>query len=149
MRTVFLVLALFALAACAGSQPYSKRDLSQVHQAYGEIVPIYLSFKQAYMSNDTPGVLRAFHREQQACRLVDVVDKRDTIDPNVQLFQASAALDNLCNDIEGIYVVWAKKHRYPYDKGIQPAFVEDAFKDGDLNVKKLPKYLKHPSDLLA
>jgi hypothetical protein len=149
MRKLPLLLLALLLAGCAGTRLYTPQDMVQVHQADATIVPIYKSFKRAYVQNYTAGILEAFHREQVACRLVDVIDQRDSIDPNIQLFQASASLDNLCNDIEGIYVGWAKKHHYRYDKSIPPAFVADTFKGADLEVKKLPGYLKHPTDLLA
>src|SRR5437588_46403 len=112
-QTVFLILLGFTLAGCRGTQAYTAEDLSQVRSAYAALHPIYVNFKADYVRADRRGILTYFHREQLACKVVDQVDSRDTIDPNVKLFQASIELDNLCNAIESAYAYWASKHGYP------------------------------------
>jgi hypothetical protein len=105
---------------------------------------VYRAFKVAYFAGNTRMILTEYARERKVCKLIDVVDKRDTIDPNTNLFVASAGLDSLCNDIESAYAGWAKLHHYPYDKSIVPSRPEDAFVDGDANLEKMPKQMEHP-----
>ena len=146
MRRVLLLLPLLAvLAACRGTQAYTAEDLAQVKEAYNNIPPIYIAFKRVYYGGDTAGILAEYHKAQAACRVEDAVDKRDTIDPNTNLFAASSGLDSLCNDMDSAYVQWAKQHHYPYDKSIVPGRREDVFVDGDANLLKMPKQMEHPA----
>ena len=140
-------LAALLLAGCLSSQPYTAQDLSAVKRVYAELLPLYVDFRSAYFHNDGVQMGQDFHVEQRLCKHVDVIDKRDSIDPNVNLFQASAGLDNFCNDIESVYAAWEKDHHLPYDKSIVPAFRLDAFKGSDVALKKLVKYLRNPSAL--
>jgi hypothetical protein len=141
-----LLLAVF-LAGCRGTQLYSKQDLQQVHQAWNELRPTYLAFERAYKQNDVPAMLADYHRERRQCKLVDVIDNRDSIDPNVHLFAASAALDDICNTIESAYTTWAIPHHYPYDQNVVPSRKGDEFIGMDLEFKEIPKWLRHPSTL--
>lgn len=145
MRRLPLLLLLVAAAACRGTQSYSTTDLHQVQQAYRTIPPLYRAFKAAYYADNGPLIVKDYAQEQKLCRLVDTIDKRDTIDPNTNLFSASAGLDSLCNDIEAAYTGWAIQHHYPYDKSIIPGRSQDAFVDGDSNLKKMPKQMELPS----
>lgn len=111
------------------------------------VPPIYRSFKAAYLAQNTAGIRRYYRREQRACHIVDDVDHRDTIDPNVNLFAVSAGLDTLCNDIETAYAQWAKAHGYPYDKSLPPSTPQDVFVDGDASLEKMPDQIKHPAAL--
>jgi hypothetical protein len=148
MRASLLLLPLLiVLAGCRGTEPYSKQDLAQVNQAYAEIRPIYRAFEKAYFANDTPRILSYYAKEQRACHLVDEIDARDTIDPNVNLYQASFALDVFCNDIESAYAQWAIAHHRPYDKTVVPSLRDEAFKDGDDYMTNMSKWLKSPSHL--
>jgi hypothetical protein len=147
MRKLWLIVIVLFLAGCQGTQAYTKEDLVQVRQAAATIKPIYLQFRHDYFADDTPAVLRDYAQEQRACKLVDLIDKRDTIDPNVDLFQASAELDDLCNAIESAYVYWAKKHGYPYDKTVVPGRKQEVFLGSDADLKTLPKYLRTPRAL--
>jgi len=142
-----LAPALLLLAGCRDVQPYSQLDLRQVNQAYAEIRPIYYQFRTAFRYGDAQGIVTGFQREQAACKLVDIIDERDTIDPTTKLFTASSALDSYCNDIESAYAYWAKKHHLPYDKTVQRAGYPDVFKDGDYNMKRMASLLRHPSAL--
>jgi hypothetical protein len=144
MRRLSFLVLLLALSACRGTQPYTSEDFHQVRQAYATIPPIYRNFKAAYLAGNRAGILREYRREQRACRLVDVIDNRDTIDPNINLFAVSAGLDTLCNDIEYAYTDWAMKHGYPYDRSITPGRPQDVFVDGDASLEKMPKQMEHP-----
>lgn len=147
MRALFLLpLALLAVA-CRGTQPYSQTDLVEVKQAYVSVHPTYLAFKRAFQAGNGRDIMRLYRREHAQCRLVDTIDKRDTIDPNVNLYQASITLDDMCNAIESAYVFWAKKHRLPYDKIVVPARPREAFVGSDADLKKIKKYFRHPSAL--
>jgi hypothetical protein len=88
-----------------------------------------------------------YSREQELCTRVDVVDRRDTIDPNTNLFQASVGLDNFCNDIESSYAGWEKLHHRHYDKRVVPSFPENAFKASILSLEQMNKYLRRPAAL--
>ena len=144
MRLLPFFLLLVAAVGCRGTQAYSSTDLQQVRQAYRIIPPVYRAFKAAYYGGNTRVMLKEYAREKKVCRLVDVVDRRDTIDPNTNLFAASAGLDSLCNDVESAYAGWAIKHHYPYDKSIVPSRPQDAFVDGDANLEKMPAQMEHP-----
>ena len=143
----FLLLSLLLLAACRGTQPYTAQDLSQVKQGYNELLPTYLSFKRAYSAGNTAGILKYYYRERIECRTVDQVDNRDTIDPNVNLFQASIGLDNFCNAVESAYVSWAMQNRYPYPKNVIPARPFEAFIVSDKSLGVMPKYMRRPASL--
>lgn len=147
MRRLSLLALLILLAGCRGTQPYTAQDLSGVKVAQATIVPVYVAFKRSYFRDDVAAVKQTYAQEQRDCKQVDVIDKRDTIDPNVNLFQASAELDDLCNAIESAYVYWARKHGLPYDKTILPGRRQEVFLGSDTDLKTLPKYLRHPSAL--
>jgi hypothetical protein len=146
-QTVFLILLGLGIAGCRGTQAYTSVDLVQVRSAYATLQPIYVHFKADYLRGDKGGILSYLQREQAACRVVDAIDSRDTIDPNVKLFQASIELDNLCNAIESAYAYWASHHHYSYDKSITPYPPNDAFLIADTDLLKMPGYLKRPSNL--
>ena len=122
-------------------------DTVQVRQAASEIVPVYQGFKHAYLSNNGASLAYWYGREQQDCKLVDVIDKRDSIDPNIKLFAASENLDDLCNDIEVAWAYWAKQHHMKYEEKLVPAVVSDAWLDGDKRVETLPVLLRNPDQL--
>lgn len=145
MRWLTLLVLLVGLSACGQTQLYTPQDLRQVRQVYATLPPIYRSFRAAYLAGNKEGILRGYREERKACRLVDEIDKRDTIDPNINLFAASAGFDSLCNDIEYAYMDWAKKHGYPYVKALVPVRPQDVFVDGDFNIKKMPKQMQHPA----
>lgn len=88
-----------------------------------------------------------YRAEQVLCARVDVVDVRDTIDPNANLFQASAGLDNFCNDIESAYAGWERSHHHAYDKRVVPSYPENAFKGSQLSLKQMNMYLRRPAAL--
>lgn len=146
-RLLLLVPVLLLLTACGEGAPYTQQDLQEVNQAYAQIRPVYLNFKKAFIHHDAQGIQSGFQREQIACRLVDKIDKRDSIDPNTKLFTASSALDSYCNDIESAYAYWAKAHHLPYDKTVVRETYPDVFKDGDYNMKRMASLLRHPSAL--
>jgi hypothetical protein len=145
-RLIFLAL-LVALAGCRGTQPYTSADLTGVKTAEATIVPVYRQFKQEYGRDNRAEIQRTYAREQEVCKQVDVIDKRDTIDPNVNLFQASAELDDFCNSIESAYVYWAKRHGLPYDKSIVPGRRQEVFLQADADLLTIGKYLRHPAAL--
>lgn len=147
MRLCPLLGLLFLLTACASTAPYSRQDLTQVHQAWTEIGPVYKNFKQAYMRNDSTSLSYWYQQEQVDCKLVDQIDTRDTIDPNNKLFLASADVVDMCNDIEGAWAFWRRAHGLSYDKTLVPPSVLYNWKDGDLDVKTIPGLLRHPSAL--
>jgi hypothetical protein len=147
MRRLFLLAVLVALAGCRGTQAYTAQDLSGVKTAEATIVPIYLEFKRDYSRDNQAAVQRTYAQEQKDCKQVDVIDKRDTIDPNVNLFQASAELDDFCNAIESAYVYWAKRHGLPYDKSIVPGRRQEVFLGSDADLKTINKYIRHPAAL--
>ncbi len=142
-----LTLLAVMLTACTGTQKYSSRDFQQVHQGWAELRVTYPAFRAAFKADDTAGILAWYHRERQQCKLVDEIDNRDSIDPNINLFWASAALDDICNTIETAYTTWARPHGYPYDKNIVPARPAEIFVGMDLEFKEIPKMLRHPDSL--
>ncbi len=146
-RDVLLLLLLPLLVACRGTDLYTSRDLAQVKQAYATIKPIYLAFRYAYHHHLTAGIVSNYHREQRACRLVDDINRRDTIDPGTNLFAASDDLDSFCNDIEEAWSYWAPRHGYPYKKSVPASRPTQEFLDGDFNLGKIKAYLRHPSQL--
>jgi hypothetical protein len=150
MRAVLLLtlsILTLLLAACRGSELYSQQDLQQVTQTYKQLRPIYLSFKRAIIADDSAGVLLGFQREHAPCAVVDQIDNRDTIDPNVALFQASIGLDDLCNAIESAYADWAIQHHRSYPKNFQPLRRSDVFIGAEGDLKKMNHELNHPSSL--
>lgn len=147
MRFLPFAALLLLLAGCASTALYQPVDTDQVRTAAAEIVPVYEGFKQAYLSNNGASLAYWYGREQNDCKLVDVIDKRDSIDPNIKLFAASENLDDLCNDIEVAWAYWAKQHHMKYESKLVPAVVTDAWVDGDKRVALLPELMAHPSQL--
>lgn len=147
MRKILVIPLLLILAGCRGTQPYTSQDLAQVKQADSTIVPIYKQFKHDYRRDNQAAIQHTYTLEQQACKQVDVIDKRDTIDPNVNLFQASAELDDFCNAIESAYVYWAKRHGLAYDKSIIPGRRQEVFLGSDADLKTIDKYIRDPAAL--
>ncbi|GAC1324216.1 MAG: hypothetical protein NVSMB22_12770 [Chloroflexota bacterium] len=147
MRLLPLLGLVFLLAACASSALYTQQDLVQVRQSWTEIGPVYKNFKRAYMHHDDASLRYWYAQEQTRCKLVDVIDKRDTIDPNIKLFQASADVVDLCNDMEGVWAFWRRAHGLSYDKALLPASLFYNWQDGDLDIKKVPGLLRHPNEL--
>lgn len=147
MWRISLLGLLMFLSGCRGTQPYTAQDLSAVKVAGETVIPVYLQFKRGYKSNDPALIEQGYQQEQQVCKQVDVIDKRDTIDPNVDLFQASAELDDFCNAVESAYAYWAKKHHLPYDKTIVPGRHQEVFLQSDLDLKTFQKYVRDASAL--
>jgi hypothetical protein len=147
MRRLPLLSLLVLLAACRGTSPYTRQDLAQVRHAYRTITPIYRHFKRAYAANNLPAMRRWYHREQRACRLVDQIDQRDTIDANTNLFAASTGLDSLCNDIEYAYAGWREAHGLRYNTKLTPGDPATVFVDGDIALLKMPREMRHPAGL--
>lgn len=145
--TLLAAPLLLLLSACSPGPPYTQQDLREVNLAYSQIRPIYFDFRSAYIHHDAAGIRSGFEREQVACRLVDKIDRRDSIDPNTKLFTASSALDSFCNDIESAYEYWAKAHHLPYDRTVVRETYPDVFKDGDYNMKRMRKILRDPAGL--
>jgi hypothetical protein len=143
--SILASLALAVLAGCGVTRPYLSTDLSQVTGAYATIKPIYEGFKAAYDANSATAIAREFAREQRACRLVDDIDNRDTIDPNTNLFSASAALDTYCNDIESAYSGWRKAHGLSYDETLPVTLPNTYFLDGDYDMKQMHLWLSNPA----
>lgn len=147
MRFLVLCTLLVLLAGCQGAQLYTQEDLHQVNQGWNELYPTYRAFETAYKVGNTNGILTQFARLEQECKIPDQIDKRDTIDPNIKLFEASVALDDMCDTVESAYVTWAKPHGYPYDKTVLPSRPSEVFIGTDVEVKGVPKLLAHPSEL--
>lgn len=145
MRFAILLVLAVALAGCNfTSPPYTQADITQVNEAYHMLHSNYLDFKKAYWSHNDPLLRTSYHRVEQACRIVDVIDNRDSIDPNVKLFSASAELDNFCNDIEVVHAVWAKDHHYHYQAKLLPDIPEETFLGADKCFATMPDLLAHP-----
>lgn len=145
MRRIVSVLALgFLLGACAGPEPYTQKDLVQIRATYRVLVPTYRSFKAAYLSNNFPRMKAGFRREQQTCRTVDEIDKRDTISPSVNLFLASEGLDNLCNSIEYAYASWRRDHHMSWDESLNLGPEADLFVNADDSLVHMPEEMRHP-----
>lgn len=162
MRIFIILFCALSLAGCGGncfspqgycSSPYARRfsplDLRQVRAVYSNLRPIYEQFKVADRSNNSQGLASAFAREQRLCVRVDTIDRRDTIDPNTNLFQASTGLDTLCNTIESIYAGWREQRHLPFDKSISAAPATDptVFEGADKTIAHMAKWLEHPSTL--
>jgi hypothetical protein len=146
MHRLLPVLALgFLLAACAGQEPYTQQDLVQVRGVYRTLAPTYRTFRAAYLRNDFRTMRAAFATEQRVCRVVDQIDRRDTISPNVQLFVASEGLDNMCNSIEYAYASWRHDHHLPYNESLQLGAEADLFVRADASLEQMPAELRHPS----
>lgn len=147
MRTtlVAIIMMLF-LTACASSQPYTQRDLQQVNHAFRVLRPIYLDFRTAFFRGDFAQMTRDFASRRPACKEVDAVDRRDTIDPNTDLFQLSAGMDGMCNDIESVYAAWEKAHHMKYDKSIVLAFLSQAFNGSDRGLRIMAQFQRHPRE---
>lgn len=144
-RILCSLLILILLAGCTGTQPYTATDLHQVREAYATITPIYNAFKVAYANNNAPAMNRLFARHTRACRLVDTIDSRDTIDSNTNLFEASSYLDSFCNDIESAYSGWRQAHGLSYDKSLPATIPGTYFVDGDYNMTQMARLLRHPA----
>lgn len=142
-----LLPLMLLLSGCFSTPLYTAQDLQQVRDSDHTLVPLYKDFRAAFHRRDAAVMQQDFEREQIAARQVDQIDVRDSIDPNTNLFQASAELDNLCNDIEAVWAAWEKAHHMPYDKSIQPALLSEAFQGSDKGLKDLAKWLRHPSSL--
>lgn len=142
---LLLPIGLLVLSGCTVQQPYTPLDLIQVRAAARAIVPIYVNFMNAYLTNDRAALVRDYRREQVACRLEDRVDRRDTIDPNVNLFAASADLGGFCNNLESAYVRWAITNHLPYDSTVNPSGA-DPFNGSAIALAKMPVLLAHPSE---
>lgn len=140
-----LLILLPLIAGCAGTRPYTAKDLRQVNRAYDQLAPIFTQFQAAYNQNNLPAMRRLYAREQRACRLVDTIDKRDSIDPNTNLFTASSYLDSFCNDIETAYASWRKAHHLPYDHAAFLSAPGTYFVDGDYNIVHFHDLMKHPA----
>jgi hypothetical protein len=147
MRVFVLLTLVVFIAGCRGTQPYTAEDLHQVKAAYADIGPLYAGFKKAFAQGDAAGILHGYAQEQSDCRLVDEIDKRDTIDPNTNLFMASAGLDWMCDSIEEAYTYWAKRHGYPYDKHLTTDRPQDIFTGTDKSYVLMNDWLRHPSSL--
>jgi hypothetical protein len=144
---ILLILTPLAIAASRSSNPYTSQALRDVKQNYAQLHPVYLRFKASYQRKDALAMADQYRREQIVCAKVDKVDQRDTIDPNTDLFAASAELDNVCNLIESAYAAWEKAHHLKWDKRVTPAFPGDLWSGEDLSLKKMRGYLRHPSAL--
>jgi hypothetical protein len=148
MRRALLILLLpCLLVGCLGTQPYYSIDVQQVNRAYVTLKPIFLAFRSAYLRRDAAGMAREYAREQRACRLVDTIDHRDTIDSSTNLYVASSYLDSFCNDIETAYSLWRKAHGQSYDKSLPPTLPGTYFLDGDYNLTEFPILMRHPAGL--
>jgi hypothetical protein len=147
MRRLGLLSLLLLLAGCRGTQSFTQQDLSDVKQAWNALNPTMQAFRQGYKTGNASTIQGAFRQNEIYCKIVDGVDKRDTIDPNVNLFQASIALDDICNNIESVYVEWEKAHGLPYDTTIVPSRPGDEFLGLDKEMKKVPNYLRNPGSL--
>jgi hypothetical protein len=145
--TASLVIALVVLTSCGSSRPYTSQDLKDVKSIYASLLPVYLNFRSAYARSDWTQMTLDYRAEQVLCARVDVVDVRDTIDPNANLFQASVGLDNFCNDIESAYAGWEKSYHRAYDKRVVPSYPENAFKGSQLSLKQMNMYLRRPAAL--
>lgn len=145
MRRLPVLLVLLLVIGCRGTQAYTRQDLQQVRHAYAVIPPLYSAFKRAFIANNPVQMRRDFRREQVACRPLDQVDQRDTIDPNVNLFEVSVGLDDMCNAIESGYADWNKQHGRPYDRTLTlPAPGQD-FVQADTDRLKMPEEMRHPA----
>lgn len=146
MQTVFLVALAGALGGCGG-QKYSPQDMAQVRAVYAALLPTYVRFEVAYKAGATARILRLYARERRECKAVDVIDARDSIDPNINLFQASATLDGMCNTIDSAYAWWAKTHRRPYNVSLVPDTPANLFVGMIPLLQKVPLQLKYPDAL--
>ncbi|MGH2449363.1 MAG: hypothetical protein ACRDFS_12275 [Chloroflexota bacterium] len=148
MRPVFLLAALpfVLLAGCGSSQPYTALDLRQVNRGWASLKPIYFHFRNAYYGKNAAAMLHAYHQERRECRLMDQIDKRDTINPNTRLFEASSDLDSICNTIESVENMWAENHHKPYDKNL-PLADPPYFEGTDQIVLVMPSLLAAPAKL--
>jgi hypothetical protein len=147
MRAILVAIAmLLFLPACASSQEYSHQDLRQVNHAYSLLLPVYLDFRAAFHRGDFAQMTRDFASRRPACKEVDAIDRRDTIDPNTDLFQLSAGLDGMCNDIESVYAAWEKAHHMKFDKSIVLSFLAQAFKGSDRGLRIMAQFQRHPRD---
>jgi hypothetical protein len=144
--TVIAIAMMLLLTACASSQKYTQQDLQQVNHAFSVLRPIYLDFRAAFFRYDFVQMTRYFVARRPACREVDAIDRRDTIDPNTDLFQLSAGLDGMCNDIESVYAAWEKAHHMKYDKSIVPSFLSQAFNGSDRGLRIMAQFQRHPAD---
>lgn len=146
MRPLLPALALgILMTACGGSAPYTQLDLQQVRGVSRVLVPTYVSFRAAYLRDGLSTMNADFRAEQRVCRTVDQIDQRDTISPNVQLFLASEALDNLCNSIEYAYATWRRQHHLSYNESLNLGPPADLFVQADASLKQMPAELQHPS----
>jgi hypothetical protein len=144
MRFAPLLAAILLVAGCSSTQPYSRRDLQQVREAYATIVPLYLDFKRAAIAGNNREIVRDYHREVVACRVNDAVDRRDTIDATTNLFAVSAEIDDLCNTMDSAYTGWARAHGRPYPKDVVPGRLADEFISADKDLVLMPQQMAHP-----
>ncbi|HEX8918112.1 MAG TPA: hypothetical protein VF898_06395 [Chloroflexota bacterium] len=148
MRRIVISLCLLGLVGCSSSRPYTALDLAQVKAGYHSLLPVYLHYRKAFFAHDFAVMQQEFAAEQVICKTqIDPVDRRDTIDPNTNLFQASGDLDNMCNDVESTYAGYRKLHHMSYDKTINPSFPPESFSGSDKELAAIKKYFKHPSAL--
>jgi hypothetical protein len=139
-----VLIFMLLLTGCASPARYTSQDLSQVKSTFHELLPVYDAFKVAWRHNNLTAMTRQFKREQVVCRQVDVIDARDSITPDTDLFWASTVLDNMCNDIESVYSSWRMAHGYSYDKTTFPTNPGQEFADGDYGVTQMAKLTRHP-----
>lgn len=147
MRIFLLLIPLAAalLSGCGTPPPYTHQDMMQVTQSFDRLLPVYLSFRDAWFNNNGPVMTHDYALEQRYCTVVDQIDKRDTIDPNINLFAVSAGLDGFCDGIEEYYAAWLKSQHLPYDRQVQPGLTSTGFLNTDLWVAELKQELRHPN----
>ena len=140
------MLALF-LSSCRGTQSYSQQDLQDAKRAWSALHPTLLAFEQAYKTGNASVMAIEFRRNENTCKIVDGIDKRDTIDPNVRLFYASITLDDVCNNIESVYALYRQTHHLAYDNSITASRPGAEFLGLDKELSKMPSQLRDPGAL--
>lgn len=144
-----LIIPLILLSACRGTYAYTHLDLVQTWEEYHHIVPIYRQFHTVYLADNGSEIQDLHRREVAACQINYAVDKRDTIDPSTNLWQASVTLDDLCNAMDSAYAYWAEKHHLPYDNQLYAAPPDQVFQQSDLELQMLWKELLHPRQVMT
>lgn len=109
--------------------------------------PLYVDFKRAFFAGDGPRIMADFRKEQKDCKVLDQVDARDTIDPNVGLFYASSSLDDWCNAIETATASWQHAHHMKYDHTMVLIRPQEIFLGTDAEYSKIKRWLKYPARL--